>query len=78
MYEASRLLHLMVGANNTAMTAHGSKYMVRHHSCPVITSAAPLARLSVDLGYRKFAVLWEERRLRGRSGLSVIASCWTP
>ena len=29
MYESSRLLHLIVGANNTAMTAHGLKYIVR-------------------------------------------------
>jgi branched-chain amino acid transport system substrate-binding protein len=59
MYEASRLLHLMVGANNTAMTAHGSKYIVR----TVVSSdkiGRSLARMSVDRGYRKFAVLWEE------------------
>ena len=59
MYESSRLLHLMVGANNTAMTDHGSKYMVR----TIVSSdkiGRSLARLSVDRGYRKFAVLWEE------------------
>ena len=59
MYEASRLLHIIVGANNTAMTAHGFKYMVR----TILSSdkiARSLARMSADRGYRKFALIWEE------------------
>jgi len=59
MYESSRLLHLIVGANNTAMTAHGLKYIVR----TVLSGdkiARALARLSVERGNRKIAVIWEE------------------
>jgi branched-chain amino acid transport system substrate-binding protein len=59
VYEASRLLHLIVGANNTAMTARGSQYMVR----TILSSekiARSLARLTVDRGHRNFALLWEE------------------
>jgi branched-chain amino acid transport system substrate-binding protein len=59
MYETSRLLHLVVGANNTAMTAHGSRYIVR----TIVSSekiAHSLAQMSVDRGYRKFALIWEE------------------
>ena len=59
MYETSRLLHLIVGANNTAMTAHGARYIVR----TIVSSdkiARSLARMSVDRGYRKFALIWEE------------------
>ncbi|MDP3000368.1 MAG: ABC transporter substrate-binding protein [Bryobacterales bacterium] len=59
VYETSRLLHLVVGANNTAMTAHGYQYNVR----TILSSekiARALARLTVDRGHRKFALIWEE------------------
>jgi branched-chain amino acid transport system substrate-binding protein len=59
MYETSRLLHLIVGANNTAMTAHGARYIVR----TIVSSdkiARSLAKMAVDRGYRKFALIWEE------------------
>ena len=59
MYESSRLLHLIVGANNTAMTAHGLKYIVR----TILSGdkiARALAKLSVDHGRHKIAVVWEE------------------
>ena len=59
MYESSRLLHLIVGANNTAMTAHGLKYIVR----TILSSdkiARALARLTVDRGRHEIAVIWEE------------------
>jgi branched-chain amino acid transport system substrate-binding protein len=59
MYETSRLLHLVVGANNTAMTAHGARYIVR----TIVSSdkiARSLAKMAVDRGYRKFALIWEE------------------
>ena len=59
MYEPSRLLHLIVGANNTAMTAHGSQYIVR----TVLSGdkiASSLASLSVDRGLRKYALIWQE------------------
>jgi branched-chain amino acid transport system substrate-binding protein len=59
MYDPSRLLHLIVGANNTAMTTQGSQYIVR----TVLSSdksARSLAKLLVDRGRRKFALIWEE------------------
>jgi branched-chain amino acid transport system substrate-binding protein len=59
MYESSRLLHLIVGANNTAMTAHGLKYIVR----TILSGdkvARTLARMTVDGGHHKIAVIWEE------------------
>ncbi len=59
MYECSRLLHLIVGANNTAMTGRGNQYIVRT-ILPSDKIACALAKLSVDRGYRKFAVIWEE------------------
>jgi branched-chain amino acid transport system substrate-binding protein len=59
VFESSRLLHLIVGANNTAMTARGFSYIVR----TTLSSdhiASSLARMAVDRGYRKYALLWEE------------------
>jgi branched-chain amino acid transport system substrate-binding protein len=59
IYESSRLLHLIVGANNTAMTATGFKYIVR----TILSSdkiARSLASLSIDHGHRKVALIWEE------------------
>lgn len=59
IYESSRLLHLIIGANNTAMTSHGFQYIIR----TTLSSekiARSLARMAVDCGYRKIAVIWEE------------------
>jgi len=59
MYESARLLHLMVGVNNTAITTHGGQYIVR----TILSSdkiARALAKLAVDRGQRKVAVIWEE------------------
>ena len=59
IYEPSRMLHLIVGANNTAMTTRGFDYLVR----TTVSSdkiARSLAKMLVDRGYRKFAVIWEE------------------
>ncbi|HUI78260.1 MAG TPA: ABC transporter substrate-binding protein [Bryobacteraceae bacterium] len=59
IYESSRLLHLIVGANNTAMTATGFNYIVR----TILSSdkiGRSLARMSVERGHRKVALLWEE------------------
>ena len=59
IFESSRLLHLLIGANNTDMTSHGFNYINR----TVLSSdriAAKLARLTTDHGYHKIAVLWEE------------------
>src|ERR1017187_198255 len=57
MYESSRLLHVIVGANNTAMTGRGLKYIVR----TILSSdkiARALAKLAVDSGHRKFAMIF--------------------
>lgn len=59
IFEASQLLHLIAGANNTAMTSHGFQYIVR----TTLSSekiARSLARLSVKRGYQKVAIIWEE------------------
>lgn len=59
IFESSRLLHLIVGANSTAMTSHEFQYIVR----TTLSSdkiGRSLARLSVKSGYCKVAVLWEE------------------
>jgi branched-chain amino acid transport system substrate-binding protein len=57
--ESSQLLHIITGANNTAMTSHGFQYLVR----TILSSekiAQSLARLSIKRGYKKIALLWEE------------------
>lgn len=59
IYETSRLLHLIVGANNSAMTARGFDYIVRT-TLSSASIADSLARMSVESGYRKYALLWEE------------------
>jgi branched-chain amino acid transport system substrate-binding protein len=59
IFESSRLLHILIGANDTAITAHGFQYVVR----TTLSSnkiARSLARLSTDRGYRKIALIWEE------------------
>jgi branched-chain amino acid transport system substrate-binding protein len=59
MYESSRLLHMIVGANSTAMTAQGSHYIVR----TVLASdkiGRAAARLSLERGHRRVALIWEE------------------
>ena len=59
MYESSRLLHVIVGANSSAMTTRGLKYIVR----TVLASdkiARSLAQWSVEEGRRKFALIWQE------------------
>jgi len=59
IFETSQLLHLIIGANNTAMTSHGFQYLVR----TTLTSekiAQSLARLTLASGHRKIALIWEE------------------
>jgi branched-chain amino acid transport system substrate-binding protein len=59
IFESSRLLHLIVGANNTAMTAHGFQYLART-TLSSVKIAKSLARITAGHGYRRIAVLWEE------------------
>jgi len=59
IYDSSRLLHMIVGANSTPMTQRGFDYIVR----TTLSSdkiARSLAKMLVDRGYRKFALIWEE------------------
>ena len=59
IYESSKLLHLIVGANNTSMTTHGYNYVVR----TIVSSdkiARSLARMTVDRGHKKVALIWEQ------------------
>lgn len=57
--EPGRLLNMIVGANSTPMTARGFEYIVR----TTVSSdkiARSLAKMSVDRGYQRFAIIWEE------------------
>lgn len=59
IFESSRLLHLISGANNTAMTSHGFQYIVR----TILSSdkiAKSLAKMTMNRGYKKIALIWEE------------------
>jgi branched-chain amino acid transport system substrate-binding protein len=59
LFESSRLLHVIIGANSTAMTDHGLRYLIR----TILASnkiAKSLARMSVDRGHKKVALIWEE------------------
>jgi len=59
IFENSRLLHLIVGANNTPMTGRGFSYIVRT-TLSSDNIARSLAKMSVARGYRKYALIWEE------------------
>lgn len=59
IFEPSRLLHLIIGANNSAMTMHGFQYIVRTTQSSDKIGPA-LAKISVDQGYRKVALIWEK------------------
>lgn len=59
MYEPSRLLHIMIGANNTAMTEHGFQYIVRS-ALASDKIARSLAKMTVERGHRKVALIWED------------------
>ncbi len=59
IFEVSRLLHLIVGANNTAMTSHNFRYIAR----TTLSSdkiGQSLAKISASRGYQKIALIWEE------------------
>lgn len=59
IFEVSRLLHLIIGANNTAITSHEFQYVVR----TILSSdkiGQGLAQMSATRNYRKIALLWEE------------------
>ena len=59
IFESSRLLHLIVGANNTPMTGRGFSYIVRT-TLSSDNIARALARMSAARGYKKYALIWEE------------------
>ena len=70
IFESSRLLHLIVGANNTAMTSHGFQYIVR----TILSSdkiAQSLARMTVRPRLSEDRSALGGGCLRGRPGLSV-------
>jgi len=59
LFESSRLLHLIAGANDTAMTLHGFKYIIRT-TLASDKIAQSLAKMTVSRGYQRIAMLWEE------------------
>ena len=59
VYESSKLLHLIVGANSTSITTHGFNYVIR----TIVSGnkiARSLARMTVDRGHKKVALIWEQ------------------
>lgn len=59
IFEESGLLHIVAGANNTYMTTHGFRYLIRS----VLASdriGRELARMCMERGYRSFAIIAEE------------------
>jgi branched-chain amino acid transport system substrate-binding protein len=59
IFEESRLLHIVAGANNTYMTTHGFRYLIRS----VLSNdriGRSLARMCMSLGYHDYAVVAEE------------------
>ena len=59
IFESAKLLHLIVGANATSMTARGFNYIVRT-TLSNEKIARDLARMSNDRGYKKYALIWEQ------------------
>jgi branched-chain amino acid transport system substrate-binding protein len=59
IYDPSRLLEIVVGANATSITSHGFDYVVR----TIVSSdkiARAMAKLTVERGHKKVAVIWEQ------------------
>ena len=59
IFEERRLLHIVAGSNNTYMTTHGFRYLVRS----VLASdriGRSLADICLARGYRSFAIIAEE------------------
>ncbi len=59
IFEESRLLHIVIGANNTYMTGRGFRYLIRT-VLPGALIGRKLARLCLERGYRKFASIAED------------------
>ncbi len=59
IFEESRLLHIVAGANNTYMTSHGFRYLIRS----VLSNdkiGRKLALMATQRGYHDFAVIAED------------------
>jgi branched-chain amino acid transport system substrate-binding protein len=59
VFEESHLLHIVAGANNTYMTTHGFRYLIRS----VLANdriGLKLALMGVGRGYRNFAIVAED------------------
>jgi branched-chain amino acid transport system substrate-binding protein len=59
IFEETHLLHIVAGANNTFMTNHGFRYLIRS-VLPNGRMARSVARMCADQGYRKFAMVAED------------------
>ena len=59
IFEEAQLLHLVAGANNTYMTTHGFRYLIRS-VLPNSRIARSVARVCTDRGYRRFAMVAED------------------
>jgi len=59
LFEQSRLLHIVAGANNSYMTSHGFQYLIR--SVVANDKIGPsLARMCLGLGYHTYALISEK------------------
>ena len=59
IFEETQLLHIVAGANNTYMTTHGFRYLIRS-VLPNNLIARHVAHLCTDRGYRNFAMVAED------------------
>ncbi|MGE5488371.1 MAG: ABC transporter substrate-binding protein [bacterium] len=59
IFEESQLLHITIGSNNTYMTHRDFRYLIRT-VLPCIRIGPKLARMCLDRGYRKVAIVFED------------------
>ncbi|HOK47006.1 MAG TPA: ABC transporter substrate-binding protein [Bryobacteraceae bacterium] len=59
IFEESRLLHIIIGSNNTYMTHRDFRYLIRT-VLPCSQIGRKLARMCLDRGYRKVAIVYED------------------
>lgn len=59
IYEESRLLHIIIGANNTYITSRDFRYVIRT-VLPCVHIGRKVARMCLDRGYRKVAIIYED------------------
>jgi branched-chain amino acid transport system substrate-binding protein len=59
IFEESRLLHIVIGSNNTYMTHRDFRYLIRT-VLPCVHIGRKVARMCLDRGYRNVAIIFED------------------